>query len=52
MIHREAPRIEATSSQGRKAVFCSELCRDEFAALFGLSELGEWHAGGTGRARQ
>jgi hypothetical protein len=42
MIHLEARRVEI-GPRGRGATtLCSELCRDEFVALHGLADRGEW----------
>jgi hypothetical protein len=51
MIHFEAARIEATSSQGRTVVFCSEECQGEYAELFGLAAPGTWASRATRRPR-
>ena len=52
MMHTARPHIAARKSVeavelprrsgGALAVFCSELCRDEYAELFGLAEKGDW----------
>lgn len=42
MIHLRADRIEATGMAGERVVLCSEICRSEYAELFGLAERGEW----------
>jgi hypothetical protein len=52
MIHVEAPRIEATSAEERALVFCSEICRDEFAELFDLVSPGNWTTRATPRPRR
>jgi hypothetical protein len=41
MVHTRRPRI-AARAEGRPVVFCSELCRDEYDRLFGLSDRGQW----------
>jgi hypothetical protein len=51
MIHGEAARIETTSAEGRAVVFCSEICRNEFAELFQLESLGQWTTGKQGATR-
>ncbi len=42
MIHAKRRRIGAVDAAGRPVVFCSELCRDEYAVRAGLSEPGTW----------
>jgi hypothetical protein len=44
MLHTSRSRIAARTDGGARVLFCSELCRDEYAELFGLSERGEWAA--------
>ena len=52
MRHHSQPRIEAVGEDGKPVLFCTELCRDEYADLHGLSEPGEWVAAGTVRTRR
>lgn len=52
MMHHSRPRIDALDADGKRVLFCSELCRDEYAALSGLSALGEWHAEAAVRTRR
>lgn len=42
MMHTARPHIAARKSEKKPAVFCSELCRDEYAELFGLADKGDW----------
>jgi hypothetical protein len=42
MIHLRAPRIEIAGVSRRPLALCSELCRDEYVELHGLSDRGEW----------
>jgi len=42
MIHLRAERIEATGIDGARVVLCSEICRSEYADVFGLRDHGEW----------
>ena len=44
MIHLRGERIEATGLDGASLVFCSEICRDEYAELFGLGDPGGWRS--------
>jgi hypothetical protein len=41
MVHTRSFRIVASDNAGEPVVFCSELCRDEYAELVGLSSEGE-----------
>jgi len=53
MVHTKRRRIAAKDTANRPVVFCSDLCRDEHATLFGLADRGEWRATGeTGGIRQ
>ena len=52
MVHTRRARIAARGLDGRPEVFCSELCRDEYADLFGLADRGEWRASGDVRGRE
>jgi hypothetical protein len=45
MIHFRAERIEATGTDGATVVLCSDVCRDEYAALFGLADPGRRRLG-------
>jgi hypothetical protein len=45
MIHFRAERIEAVDHDGATIVLCSDICRDEYAALFGLADAGERRVG-------
>ena len=47
MVHTRRARIVGRGEDGRTLVFCSELCRDEYAELVGLADRGEWAAIGT-----
>jgi hypothetical protein len=52
MIHFRASRIEAEASDAKVVVFCSEICRDEYADLFTLASAGTWRGGRpTGQRR-
>jgi hypothetical protein len=51
MIHFEARRLEGTSRDGRTVVFCSDICHDEFAEVFGLATLGSWATRTTRRPK-
>jgi hypothetical protein len=51
MLHTSRRRIDAADTEGRRVPFCSELCRDEYAELVGLSDAGSW-ADGTIRTRR
>jgi hypothetical protein len=42
MMHTSRPHIAARKSERAPVVFCSALCRDEYAELFGLAEKGDW----------
>jgi ribosomal protein L24E len=41
MVHTKRARIVARADS-RLVIFCSELCRDEYEGLFGLSDRGRW----------
>lgn len=41
MVHTRRARIVAAGRDGASLIFCSELCRDEYADLVGLSSPGE-----------
>jgi hypothetical protein len=45
MIHFRAERIEAVGRDGAPVVLCSDVCRDEYAALFGLAGAGQRRRG-------
>lgn len=45
MLHTRRARIAARAADGRSLVFCSDLCRDEYAELYGLAERGDWVEG-------
>jgi hypothetical protein len=52
MRHHSQPRIDALDADGKRVLFCTELCRDEYAELFGLSDRGAWAEGGAVRTRR
>jgi hypothetical protein len=52
MIHLRGERIRATGRDGAAVVFCSEICRDEYEALFGLADRGRWEAAAAVGARR
>jgi hypothetical protein len=52
MMHFRAERIVATGRDGASIVLCSELCRDEYAALFGLAEPGRRELGTVAGRRE
>ncbi len=45
MIHFRAERIVVPDNSGTRVVLCSEICRDEYDALFGLAGKGRWTTG-------
>lgn len=54
MIHERQRRIEATGGGRDRLVYCSEICRDEYTEMHGLTDLGQWVTGtgaGIGRRR-
>ena len=42
MLHFRRPRIAALDTDERRVLFCSELCRDEYAETPGLADRGAW----------
>ena len=42
MINVHARRLAVTLPGGQKILLCSEICRDEYVALHGLSDRGMW----------
>jgi len=36
MLHKNAPQVEVTKLDGKRLVFCPDICLDEYAALFDL----------------
>ncbi len=53
MLHERQRRIEATGERGA-IVYCSEICRDEYLEIYGLTDPGQWVTGtrtGIGRRR-
>jgi hypothetical protein len=45
MMHHSRPRLAARDAEGARVLFCSELCRNEYAELIGLSDAGAWQDG-------
>ena len=45
MIHTRAQRIVATDVDENTVVLCSNVCRDEYEALYGLADRGVWKLG-------
>jgi hypothetical protein len=45
MIHFRTERIEAVGRDGAPVILCSDVCRDEYAALFGLADRGRRRLG-------
>ena len=48
MLHHSRLRLETTDGEGKPVRFCTELCRDEYAQLVGLSDAGVWRDGVVG----
>lgn len=42
MINIRARRLAVGQSGGQKTLLCSEICRDEYVALHGLTNRGVW----------
>lgn len=45
MIHERRRRIEAAGPGRDPLVYCSEICRDEYVEMHGLTDRGRWVTG-------